>query len=92
MNNIPEKRAGIAFLLAILCWSVSIVLTKKLAIWIGWLGIILFLAAAAFFISGMAVNNLQGFRLFVTSIVVWLLVIGVALCRQNNHSPIARRD
>jgi hypothetical protein len=68
-----------AFCLAILSWSVSIVHTRKLAVWIGWMGIALFCIIAAIFISGVAVNNVHGLRIFTTGIVSWILLVGGAL-------------
>jgi hypothetical protein len=68
-----------AFCIAMLCWSITILTTKKLAAWLGWLGIILALAAAIIFISGVAVNSLFGFRLFVASIIAWIALVGLKL-------------
>ena len=73
----------VAFCLAVGCWSVAILLTRKLARWIGWLGIGVVLAVAAFFISGMgAPNSVQGLRIFISGIIVWILVVGIALIRR----------
>ena len=72
-----------AFCTSILCWSVTILRTKKLPAWIGWLGIVLAIAAVIIFIVGVQVNSLQGFRLFVTSIVIWILIVGVTLYKQQ---------
>ena len=71
------------FCLAILCWSVTIVFTRSLPVWLGWVGIALSIIIAVLFIGGMQVNNLQGFRIFVASIVVWLLLAGIALYQQE---------
>jgi hypothetical protein len=76
-----------AFGLAILCWSVSILHTRKFPVWIGWLGILVFLAVGAFFLYGIRFNNLLGLRLFITSIIAWILVAGIALYRQ----PVPRK-
>ncbi|MBE7174320.1 MAG: hypothetical protein INR73_27355 [Williamsia sp.] len=72
-----------AFCLAMLCWSIAILLTKKMTVWIGWLGIALAIGAIAVFSSDTAVNSLQGFRIFVTGMAVWILLVGTALCRQK---------
>jgi len=72
-----------AFCVAILCWSIAILMTKKLPLWIGWFGIALSLLTATVFISGTAVNNVHGLRIFVTSIVVWILLIGAVLCKEK---------
>lgn len=68
-----------AFCTAILCWSITILRTRKLPVWIGWLGIAIAIIAVIIFFVGVQVNSLQGFRIFVVSIVIWVLVVGVTL-------------
>lgn len=75
-----------AFCLAILGWSITIIRTGKLAKWLGWLGIAVAVAAAVIFMSAVAVHSLQGFRIFVTAIVIWVLLAGIALSRQEKTS------
>jgi hypothetical protein len=72
-----------AFCLAILGWSITILRTGRLSKWLGWAGILVAIAAAVIFVSGVAVHSLQGFRIFVTAIVVWVLMAGVALFKQG---------
>ncbi len=72
-----------AFSIAILCWSTAILMTKKLPVWIGWFGIALPLLTAVVFLSGTAVNNVHGLRIFATGIVAWILLIGIVLCKEN---------
>lgn len=72
-----------AFCVAILCWSIAILMTNKLPLWIGWLGIVLSLLTATVFISGTAVNNVHGLRIFVTGIVVWILLTGAVLFKEK---------
>ena len=72
-----------AFCFAIHCWSVLILFTKKLATWIGWVGIAASLAIAAVFLSGVAVNSLLGFRFFSTVIITWIFIVGVKLYNQK---------
>jgi hypothetical protein len=72
-----------AFCLAILCWSIAILTTKKLAAWMGWLGIFISLLTAVIFISGVAVNNLYGLRVFGVCVVGWILLMGGVLYRQR---------
>jgi hypothetical protein len=83
VNHAFDYMYTVAFCLAILCWSISIIITRKMAVWMGWVGVVISLAVAAFFIGGVAVNNLEGFRLFVTGIVVWILVAGVGMWRNK---------
>lgn len=72
-----------AFCMAILSWSIAILMTKKLPLWIGWFGIALSLLTATIFISGTAVNNVHGLRIFVTGIVVWTLLTGAILYKEK---------
>lgn len=73
----------IAFSLAIGCWSVSILRTRLLSVWLGWLGLAQMAAAVVTLASGVAVNHLMGFRLFVMTMVVWLVFVGVDLYRRR---------
>jgi len=71
-----------AFVFSILSWSISILYTRKFAAWIGWIGIAISIAIIAMFISGIAFNGLMGFRIFVASIVIWILILGISLTRK----------
>lgn len=71
-----------AFCLAILCWSIMIIHTKKLPSWVGWFGVVTAIAAVFIFITGMSMPGLQAFRLFVSCLVLWILMIGIVLCRK----------
>jgi hypothetical protein len=70
-----------AFCLAVSGWSVAGLFTKKLSAWLCWTGIAVSIITAAIFLSGIALNTLQGFRLFVTSIVIWLVLVGWQLVK-----------
>lgn len=72
-----------AFCAAVLCWSITILRTRLLPVWLGWAGITIALGAMIVFSLGMQANSLQGFRLFVTAIVIWILLVGVTLYRQK---------
>lgn len=82
-----------AFCTAILCWSITILRTKLLAAWLGWLGIAIAIGAVIVFFAGVQAHSLQGFRLFVTSIVIWVLLVAIALYRDKqitsatHHKP-----
>lgn len=71
------------FCIAILCWSITILRTKKLVMWIGWIGIALAIAAVIMFVVGVQAQSLQGFRIFVTGIVIWILLVGANLYKQK---------
>jgi hypothetical protein len=69
-----------AFCLAIGCWSIAILRTRQLPVWIGWLGIVVSLTTAVIFLAGVvAPTNVQGLRIFVASILIWILLIGRVL-------------
>jgi len=68
-----------AFCIAIACWSIAILTTKKLSRVTGWLGIIVSIATIIIFISGIALNSLHGFRIFVSVLALWILYVGVDL-------------
>lgn len=72
-----------AFCLAILFWSISIIINKKVRVWIGYAGIIISVLAACIFISGIASANLEGFRIFVSLILLWIFLIGVLLIKDH---------
>lgn len=82
-----------AFCTAILCWSITILRTRLLAAWLGWLGIAIAIGAVIIFMVGVQAHSVQGFRLFVSSIVIWVLLVGVALYKEKpltssaTHTP-----
>lgn len=84
INSAFDYIYTVAFCLAILGWSITILCTGRLAKWLGWSGIVVAIAAAVIFGSGMAVHSLQGFRVFVTAIVIWVLMAGIALYKQTD--------
>jgi hypothetical protein len=79
MNAAFDYIYSAAFCMAILGWSIAIILSKKLPIWIAWLGIVIAVIGAAMFFSGFAITGLQGFRIFVSTIIIWIAAAGFAL-------------
>ena len=77
-----------AFCLAIMCWSITILYTKKLPVWVGWFGIIISTAAIVIFITAPGMFGLHAVRLFVSCIVLWILVVGIVL----NQKPDVRKS
>jgi len=75
-----------AFCLAILLWSILIIHTKTLSQWLGWLGIIIAIGGIVFFISGMRINSLYNFRLFITSIIVWIALVAVQMISRSRSA------
>ena len=76
VNNAFDYIYTGAFSLAILAWSVSIILTRKLVSWIGWLGIFISMFSLIVFIAGLSVSDLGNFRLFAGLVVIWVVIIG----------------
>jgi hypothetical protein len=82
VNHAFDYIYTVAFCVAILCWSITIIHTKRLKTWIGWFGIGTAIAAVVIFITGMGMPGLQAFRLFVSCLVLWILIAGIALSRK----------
>ena len=72
-----------AFLLSILCWSISILHTGKLPVWIGWAGGVLVIIIIGTIASGLAMSSLMGLRVFVSCIVIWILLVGIRLTKKD---------
>lgn len=81
VNNAYDYIYTVGFCLAMLGWSVAILATKKLPVWIGYLGIILSVGAASIFVFTVNSGSLQAFRLFVVSIVSWIAAVGIVLVK-----------
>lgn len=72
-----------AFSLAILCWSIAILKTKKFSAWLGWLGLLIAVGAIILFLSGISANDLTGLRIFITGIVIWIVLAGWQMLRNS---------
>jgi hypothetical protein len=72
-----------AFSLAILSWSITMLLTQKMPAWIGWMGISIAVISIVIIFAGVAVNNLFGLRIFGALIVAWTLLMGINLYKQR---------
>lgn len=90
LNHAFDYIYTVAFCLAILGWSVEVLLTRRMARWIGWFGIVLSVATGTIFIGGLAVNSLKGFHLFAGSIIIWILVIGKFLSSSSKSYSSSR--
>lgn len=87
-NNISLNQAFDYVLLsgicmAILFWSIAILLTKKITCWIGYFGILLFTLVVALLVTGFEFVNLHGFRIFLLAIVLWVGLIAIVLMRSQ---------
>lgn len=75
-----------AICLSTLFWSIAIVLTKKIPVWIGYFGIILFIVVIGMLVSGFVFVNLHGFRLYILANVLWFGLIGMNLIRSEMYT------
>ena len=74
-----------AMCLSILMWSVEMLHTKKCSKWLAYLGIMICAAALVMLFSGFVFVDLYGFRVFVFSIVTWIIWAGVSLIKVKNN-------
>ena len=72
-----------AFCLAILFWSVAILITKVLPRWLGILGVVVASYGWIVLFAGISPASLYGFHLFVAGLICWTIVVGMALIRTN---------
>jgi hypothetical protein len=70
-----------AMCLSILLWSIAVLQTKKASKWLAYLGIVICIAAVAMLLGGFVFVDLYGFRVFVFSIVTWIVWAGVSLVK-----------
>ncbi|HTE23961.1 hypothetical protein [Flavitalea sp.] len=89
VNHAFDYIYSASFCLAILSWSVSILQTAKLPRWTAWIGFAIVVAAIVIIVAGVAVNSLQGLRLFFAGIVIWIIMLGIVLLKHNHaNDPI----
>jgi hypothetical protein len=74
-----------AMCLSIVLWSVGILLLKKGNKWLAYLGILIFVAAVAMLLGGFVLVDLFGFRVFVFSIVIWIVGAGITLVKSKGE-------
>jgi hypothetical protein len=71
------------FCIAMMLWSIAILFTRKLPVWVAYLGIVISIGAIVLVISGIAGLDLMGFRIFVTSIILWIVAVGTIMARER---------
>jgi hypothetical protein len=71
--------------LAILMWSVAILLTKTYVLWLAYLGIALNLCVLIGLMIDFNFVNLQGFRGFIFGLVGWIVAAGYLLIKAKNE-------
>lgn len=67
---------------AIGMWSVIIILTAKLPKWIGYYGILIIIAGVVGVFMKFNFISVSGFRIFIFSLVSWLILVGVLMIRK----------
>jgi len=73
-----------AFSLGIFCWSVLILQTKKMRVWIGIAGVLLAVAMIAIFFGGIvSANKVMGLRIFLAVILIWIVIVALALVKKK---------
>jgi small-conductance mechanosensitive channel len=73
----------IACCIAILIYSIIILLENKFPKWIGYLGAFIVLFSIVGGLTGFIFTSLTGFRVFTFSIAVWILSSGVLLYKYD---------
>lgn len=70
-----------AMFLAILFWSVAMLLTQTFTRWVAYLGVALTLTGGLVRLAGYDFVSLSGFRVFVLGSVVWIILVGILMIR-----------
>ncbi len=68
-----------ALCIAVALWSVAIIRQKALAVWLGYVGIILSMLIVILFHLGFVFTSVAGIRVFSAGILCWMLLLGIAL-------------
>ncbi len=71
-----------AFCLAISLYSLLMIRTRKMPVWLGYYGILLMAASVTGALTGFVFTSLMGFRIFVFSLAGWILITGYFLIRK----------
>lgn len=74
-----------AMCLSILFWSAAMFLFRKGSRWLAWLGMLIVAAAVAMLLGGFVLVDLVGFRVFVFSIVTWIVWAGITLVKAKGE-------
>jgi len=61
--------------LAAILWSLAIIGTKQLPVWLGWAGIAIAALAIAAMTGGFVFTDLTGFRIFMAGFGCWMILI-----------------
>jgi hypothetical protein len=72
-----------AFCLAILFWSVAILMTRRFPRWIAALGTLVAIAGVTIVLCGVSPASLYGFHVFVATLITWTIAVGTSLVRRS---------
>ncbi len=86
LNHAYDYIFIVGICVAVLLWSLAIIKTGALSKWLGWLGIVLSLAALGMGVAGFVFVNLHGFQIFVFGVVAWTVLAGIGLMRPTPDS------
>ena len=75
-NQAMDYITIIGLIIAIIIWSVLIIIGEKFPKWIGYYGLILFVLSLFGVFMNFNFVNLFGFRIFVFSLVSWIVLMG----------------
>jgi hypothetical protein len=75
----------VACCLAILLYSISILMTRKLPVWLGYFGLLFGLFVTLGALTGFVFTSLTGFRIVTFSIAAWILCTGFFVMRSKEH-------
>lgn len=67
-----------------LLWSIAIIRTKSFPAWLGYVGLVLSVAALGAWSFGFDFVDLQGLRIFVLGWIVWSVIVGYLLLFSRN--------
>lgn len=81
LNGALARVFMVALAVAVLLWCLSILRTRALPRWLGWLGIPPSLVALATIFLGALGVSVHDFGLFIFGYSLWAIVVGVALWR-----------
>jgi hypothetical protein len=78
--------------IAISLWSVVVINTTLFPKWVGYFGLGTCILVVAAFIAGFIFVDLMGFRVFIAGLVVWMVIIGILLKRQDENPGLKNNN
>ena len=75
--------------LSTLFWSVAILKTRQLPVWLAYAGIFMVLSAFLTLLSGFVFTDVRGFSLFIFGTAAWTVLMGLFLIRKSGREATA---